>query len=195
MGVDVDQLDAGCSIRELNDRGIEIQNISSTFSLPGEFDISKLASDLPYSEYDPDKHRSLIYRPPEVDAVILLPPRGRVSITGVPCGDRIHDGIDRFISDLDAIGVEKTAFDIQVENTVATADMGESIDLYLLSMSLGLEKTEYEPEQFPGLIYRTEKGVFLVFSSGKIVITSVETYSRLSEAHEMVKTDLSKAES
>ncbi|MEM7825590.1 MAG: TATA-box-binding protein, partial [Candidatus Aenigmatarchaeota archaeon] len=53
-----------------------------------------------------------------------------------------------------------------------------------------LEGTEYEPEQFPGLVYRLKdpKAATLIFSSGKVVCTgarkikdvdfSVETISK-----------------
>jgi len=42
---------------------------------------------------------------------------------------------------------------------------------------LGLDRTEYEPEQFPGLIYRPERHecVILIFGSGKVVLTGCES--------------------
>ena len=50
------------------------------------------------------------------------------------------------------------------------------INLEALTVKLGLEDVEYEPEQFPGLIYRIEQpqGVVLIFSSGKVLFTGFE---------------------
>ena len=58
-------------------------------------------------------------------------------------------------------------------NVVCTAELGESLNLNALAIGLGLEKIEYEPEQFPGLIYRSADfdSVVLLFASGRVVIT------------------------
>jgi transcription initiation factor TFIID TATA-box-binding protein len=45
------------------------------------------------------------------------------------------------------------------------------IPLTRLVVALQMEQVEYEPEQFPGVIYRGEKGTALLFSSGKVVLT------------------------
>ena len=60
-----------------------------------------------------------------------------------------------------------------IQNYVCTGELGENLNLNALGIALGLEKTEYEPEQFPGLIYRPEdsEGVVLLFASGRVVIT------------------------
>ncbi len=56
---------------------------------------------------------------------------------------------------------------------VASADLGDKVDLNAIAMAVGLERVEYEPEQFPGLVYRMDepKVVLLIFGSGKIVCT------------------------
>jgi len=62
---------------------------------------------------------------------------------------------------------------IEVQNIVATSDFGSKINLNAIAMTLGLENVEYEPEQFPGLVYRlaVPKVVVLLFGSGKLVCT------------------------
>jgi transcription initiation factor TFIID TATA-box-binding protein len=66
-----------------------------------------------------------------------------------------------------------------VKNIVATGTVDAAFDLSKLAILLGLDVVEYEPEQFPGLMYRdTGHGcVFLVFASGKIVCTGVDDVS------------------
>lgn len=63
--------------------------------------------------------------------------------------------------------------EIVVQNIVSSADLDRSLDLNAIAISLGLENIEYEPEQFPGLVYRLDEPnvVALLSGSGKLVIT------------------------
>jgi transcription initiation factor TFIID TATA-box-binding protein len=63
-----------------------------------------------------------------------------------------------------------------VQNIVASSDLGQKINLSVIAITLGLERVEYEPEQFPGLVYRLDepKTVILLFSSGKLVCTGAK---------------------
>ncbi|MEO2117391.1 MAG: TATA-box-binding protein, partial [Methanocaldococcus sp.] len=65
--------------------------------------------------------------------------------------------------------------EIKIQNMVATADLG--IEPNLDDIALMVEGTEYEPEQFPGLVYRLDdpKVVVLIFGSGKVVITGLKS--------------------
>ena len=65
---------------------------------------------------------------------------------------------------------------ITVQNIVASSDLGQKINLSVIAITLGLERVEYEPEQFPGLVYRLDepKTVILLFSSGKLVCTGAK---------------------
>ena len=63
--------------------------------------------------------------------------------------------------------------EIKVQNIVASADLGRGLNLNAVAIGLGLENIEYEPEHFPGIVYRmsSPKVVILLFGSGKLVIT------------------------
>ena len=60
------------------------------------------------------------------------------------------------------------------------------------SDGLGLENVEYEPEQFPGLVYRIKqpKVVVLIFSSGKLVITGGKSPEECEEGARIVRMQL-----
>ena len=60
------------------------------------------------------------------------------------------------------------------------------------TLSNGRWKVEYEPEQFPGLIYRLDypKVVCLIFGSGKMVITGARHKDEILEAVEIIKDEL-----
>ena len=66
-------------------------------------------------------------------------------------------------------------FDIKIQNIVASANLQSTLNLE--AVALELENTEYEPEQFPGLVYRLSdpKVVLLLFGSGKVVCTGAKT--------------------
>lgn len=186
MGTEIGQVSQNHTQSDLKQQGLNVVNISATFNIEGEFDRIQLHEDLPNTKYKPDKHRSLIYYGDH--AVVLLPPTGRGSIVGATTVHEVRRGTCEFVSELERIGVNRGHSDIKVENIVGTTTVNEELNLNTVVMSLGFQETEYEPEQFPGVIYRSpNNNVVLIFSSGKLVITKVETYTELLSAQANVK--------
>lgn len=70
-----------------------------------------------------------------------------------------------------SLGIQEEISEFQITNIVFVSDLGTDIKLNELAITLGLENVEYEPEQFPGLVYRLNQGVILIFSSGRLVLT------------------------
>ena len=79
---------------------------------------------------------------------------------------------------------------IKIENVVASTSLGEELDLQAIALALG--GAEYEPEQFPGLVYRIDqpKVVVLLFGSGKLVCTGARKPSDVEEAVEKITVEL-----
>src|SRR5437879_11888571 len=75
---------------------------------------------------------------------------------------------------------------IKIENVVASTSLGEELDLQAIALALG--GAEYEPEQFPGLIYRLKepKTATLLFRSGKVVCTGAKSLEHVKKAIEIV---------
>jgi transcription initiation factor TFIID TATA-box-binding protein len=100
---------------------------------------------------------------------------GKYIITGADSEEKSQAVRERFLDLLAENGMLHTPDDewFRIQNIVCTAELGESLNLNALVIALGLEKTEYEPEQFPGLIYRPPgaDSVVLLFASGRVVIT------------------------
>jgi len=71
---------------------------------------------------------------------------------------------------------------------VTTTDLGGELNLTEIAMARGLENIEYEPEQFPGMVYRIRepKAVILLFSTGKIVCTGAKSVEDASKAVEIL---------
>lgn len=106
-------------------------------------------------------------------------------ITGANSGEEAHAIRERFLNLLADNGMIPAPGDewFQIQNLVSTAGLSESLNLSALAIGLGLEKTEYEPEQFPGLIYRPPgaDSVVLLFASGRVVITDTPDLATVEE--------------
>lgn len=89
---------------------------------------------------------------------------------------------------------DTSTVDYSLQNIVFSGDLNQEVDLAVLSVQLGINNTEYEPEQFPGLIYRPDgfSTVILIFSSGKTVITGGTKESEAEEVMRRVQAQLDK---
>lgn len=70
---------------------------------------------------------------------------------------------------------------INTENVVASAGIGKEVDLE--SLARKWDEADYDPDQFPGLIYSTEDPRFaiLLFQSGKFVCTGAKSIDEIYE--------------
>jgi len=151
-----------------------IENMVASTDLGMDLDLAKLAITLMDVKYEPENFPGLIYRLKDPKATLLIFRTGKVVITGAKSLEQVNAAADAVASI-----VRKAGFPIskvprsEVQNIVASADLGQKIDLTVTLMALGLEEVEYEPEVFPGLVYRMDdpKVVILIFSSGKLVCT------------------------
>jgi transcription initiation factor TFIID TATA-box-binding protein len=99
-------------------------------------------------------------------------------LTGIRDNKALADGLAIIIKSLKAAGVDTFKEPkVAVTNIVCSYDIGKYINLNKVVITLNLENIEYEPEQFPGLVYRIKdpKIVALLFSSGKIILTGGKT--------------------
>lgn len=97
---------------------------------------------------------------------------GTFQIRGAETEEMLTESFRRFEEVLDEISVSTSETEFRQVTSVFMEDLGREVNLEAFAIVLGFEHTEYEPEQFPGLIYRpTQYEVtLLVFASGKIII-------------------------
>ena len=172
---------------------VEIQNVVATSAIEQEVNLESVVMDLRGSEYDPGEFPGLIYRLDGSDATVLLFRSGNLTATGAASRKAARAAIGRFLDDLRALGLDVPAEPtVDVQNIVATADLSQSLNLSAIAIGLGLEHTEYEPEQFPGLVYRLDDPdvVVLLFGSGKCVITGGNHREVIERALDAVTTSL-----
>jgi len=154
---------------------INVVNVVGSGSLDIEFDLERVAADIgSTAEYDPDKYPGMYLRFEEDAPLITVYRTGKYIVTGADSEEEAHTIRERFLDLLAENEMIPSADDdwFRIQNFVCTAELGESLNLNGLAIGLGLENTEYEPEQFPGLIYRPTgvNSVVLLFASGRVVI-------------------------
>jgi transcription initiation factor TFIID TATA-box-binding protein len=169
--------------KEKPEDSLKVQNIVATTSLEKEVSLSKLARTQPNTEYNPETFPGLVLRIKKPKSAVLVFSSGNLVCTGVKSIAQVREVIDQVIKQLKKIGVHVTIKPkINVQNIVASGSI--NLDLNLNTLSLELENTEYEPEQFPGLVYKLNDptATFLLFSNGKLVCTGTKNKDQLEES-------------
>jgi len=166
---------------------ITIQNIVASTIFAENLDLDKIAISIEKSEYEPEQFPGLTFRIEDPKTATLLFRSGKGICTGANKLGDVKKSIEIIADKLQKIGLhiyKKKDLEIIVRNMVATANLHGEMNLTEVAMGLGLENIEYEPEQFPGLVYRIQepKVVMLLFSSGKIVCTGGKTKEEVSRA-------------
>jgi len=175
---------------------IKIENVVASTSLGEELDLQKISYALDEAEYEPEQFPGLIYRLKEPKTATLLFRSGKVVCTGAKSLEDVRRAINKVAEAVGGVGISITKHpDIEVQNIVASSDLGAEINLNAIAISLSLEKVEYEPEQFPGLVYRLDKPkvVVLLFGSGKLVCTGARKPEDVGEAVDKITEELKAA--
>ncbi len=144
-------------------------------------------------DFDPDRFPGLTYKIASPKVCALMFRSGRIVITGAKTIDDIVQALEITHKALRTHGCDVWAsYDYSIGNVVVTHDLGRELNLATLTVSLPMARTEWEPEQFPGLIYRLKDatGVCLIFSSGKCVITGNNSLEDAQEAVNSLIADL-----
>ncbi len=162
---------------------LKVQNIVATASLGKDVPLVKLARTQPNTEYNPDTFPGLVLRVKKPKSAVLVFSSGNIVCTGTKSIAQVREVIDQVIKQLRKISVNVTGKPkIEVQNIVASGSI--NLDLNLNLLSLELENTEYEPEQFPGLVYKLDEptATFLLFSNGKLVCTGTKNRAQLEDS-------------
>lgn len=162
---------------------LQVQNIVATSSLGKPVSLTKLARSNSNTEYNPEQFPGLVLRIKKPKSAVLVFSSGNLVCTGTKSVAQVKEVINQVIKQLGKIGVKITDKPkITVQNIVASGHI--DFDLNLNILALELENTEYEPEQFPGLVYKLDDPTttFLLFSNGKLVCTGTKNRAQLEEA-------------
>jgi len=172
---------------------LAVENVVALTSIGQELDLETLADDLPTADYAPDHFPGLVYRTESPQGTTLIFRSGKVVCTGAQSVIAVEDALEMFFQELRELGIHVDDDpDITIENLVTSGDLDERLNLNAIAIGLGLANIEYEPEQFPGLVYRLDEPavVVLLFGSGKLVITGARTVEDAEAALDTVQSQL-----
>jgi transcription initiation factor TFIID TATA-box-binding protein len=155
-----------------------IENIVASGSIADSIDLVELSEKVENCELNKKRFPGAVLRLQNPKITVLVFSSGKVVITGIKSPDDFVRGLDNLILKMKEAGVIcHDTPDVAVTNMVCSYNLGKYINLNKVVITFNLEKIEYEPEQFPGLVYRMSdpKIVALIFSSGKIILTGAKT--------------------
>lgn len=162
----------------------QIQNIVLSVTYEDiEFNLERLARSLDGARYDPEVFPGIAYKSEEPSASFLIFASGKMNCVGARSMNDAKMAIKKLTKKLRKAGVKiKAEPKVQVQNIVASFDFGREFDLEQIARTF--ENTEYEPEVFPGLVFRLAepKVVVLLFVSGKGVCAGAKSMSDIKKA-------------
>lgn len=162
---------------------LKVQNIVATTSLGKDISLTKLARTQSNTEYNPEQFPGLVLRIEKPKSAVLVFSSGNLVCTGTKSVAQVKEVIRAVIRQIAKIGVKVTDMPkITVQNIVASGSIELTLNLNVLALQL--ENTEYEPEQFPGLVYKLvdPPATFLLFSNGKLVCTGTKNKQQLEDS-------------
>ncbi len=171
---------------------INIENVVASATLNQRVDLNAVVKGYPGVEYRPEQFPGLVFRLKRPKTATLIFNSGKMVCTGAKSEKEARRAVMKVIRELKKGGIIIIGKpELKIQNIVASAALGGLIDLEKSAYELG--RTMYEPEQFPGLIYRMDvpKVVILLFASGKLVCTGAkqeeDVYEAVSKLHQKLE--------
>jgi len=162
----------------------KIENVVATVvvEITEKIDLNIIARKHTDVEYNPERFPGLVMRILKPKATILIFSTGKMVVTGMRKASEAGRVVEKVLKNIRKAGIKVSNPEITIQNIVASGDLHTNIDLNMAAIVM--EYAMYEPEVFPGLIYRMQepKTVFLIFSTGRIVCTGAKKKEIVKEA-------------
>ncbi|XP_065081694.1 TATA-box-binding protein [Ochlerotatus camptorhynchus] len=165
----------------------QLQNIVSTVNLSCRLDLKKIALHARNAEYNPKRFAAVIMRIREPRTTALIFSSGKMVCTGAKSEEDSRLAARKYARIIQKLGFTAKFLDFKVQNMVGSCDVRFPIRLEGLVLTHG-KFSSYEPELFPGLIYRMVKPriVLLIFVSGKVVLTGAKVRQEIYDAFDNI---------
>ncbi|KAG9275460.1 TATA-box-binding protein [Astyanax mexicanus] len=165
----------------------QLQNIVSTVNLGCKLDLKTIALRARNAEYNPKRFAAVIMRIREPRTTALIFSSGKMVCTGAKSEEQSRLAARKYARVVQKLGFPAKFLDFKIQNMVGSCDVKFPIRLEGLVLT-HQQFSSYEPELFPGLIYRMIKPriVLLIFVSGKVVLTGAKVRGEIYEAFENI---------
>jgi len=169
------------------DLAVKIENVVASGTLKHRIDFDTVVHAFPEAEYRPRQFPGVIFKLKRPSTTFLIFESGKLVCVGARSEKEARTALRKLVRKLKEGGVVIVGEpEIKIKNVVASASLGGSVDLLQLYESTREMRGRimYEPEQFPGLIYRMDspKAVFLIYSNGKVVCVGARKESDVHSA-------------
>ncbi|AVB75971.1 TATA-box-binding protein [Methanococcus maripaludis] len=160
---------------------IKIVNVVGSCDLKTPMNLEEIYPLIENAEYDPDSYHCVYIRRPDTKRIVTIFKSGKLNTAGSKSIEEAKSAVLEVVDKLNELDFTDKRPKIKIYNIVANIALNKKFDLEELSEHFG---AEYEPEQFPGAVLKTEtpKATFLIFKSGKIIINGVKSNEELESA-------------
>lgn len=171
---------------------VSIVSIVGTGEIDVELDLDAVAEDIDVASarYDPKTSPGLYIKIREDSPTITIYRTGSINIRGASTFEELNENKKEIEERFEELGINAEISSLNITNIVFKADLDKTLDLNHLAVELGLEDVEYEPEQFPGLVFRSDNGVILIFSSGKVILTGFTSVRKAESAYDNLESEV-----
>ncbi len=167
---------------------VRIENVVAFATINRDLDLKQIQKKFPKVEYNPESFPGAVFRVKTPKTATLLFRTGKMVCTGAKSSKMAKKVVGMVVSSLRKKGIKiKKDASVTIQNMVAAVNLGGKINIEQAARTL--PRSMYEPEQFPGLVYRMikPKAVILVFASGKLVCTGCkeeeDVYHAVNQLH------------
>jgi len=163
----------------------KLQNVVATFNLGVDhLDLRAIALEKAFIEYNPQKFAAATIRIRSPRTTALAFASGNMVCTGAKTELESRLAGRKYVRILQKNGIPVSFRNFKIQNIVASSEIPHTLKLLELSRAYG-PYVSYEPDLFPGLVFRTTapKLVFLLFRSGKIVITGAKSRDEIRDTY------------
>ncbi|KAL3150357.1 hypothetical protein ABBQ32_000199 [Trebouxia sp. C0010 RCD-2024] len=164
-----------------------LQNIVATVNLTCKLDLKHIALRARNAEYNPKRFAAVIIRIRDPKTTALVFASGKMVVTGAKSEQASLLAAKKFAKIIQSCENSISFTEFKLQNIVGSCDV--KFPIRLEGLAFAHEKfCSYEPELFPGLIYRmlVPKVVLLIFVSGKVVLTGAKEKQQIYDAFENI---------
>ncbi len=170
---------------------IKIQNIVAFTVLGKPISLDEMLQKVEDTEWQPEQFPGLVYKIKDPRASALIFSQGKIVCTGTKSLEDLDKAMKKIVARIRKAGISMpNKYSTRVENIVASTKVKG--DISLEDIAATLENSEYEPEQFPGLVYRISEPrvAFLLFGSGRVIVAGAQNEADIYRALEKLQKNL-----
>jgi transcription initiation factor TFIID TATA-box-binding protein len=166
-----------------------ITNIVAITSTDEKLDLDLIKRKFLNTQYKPKSFDGLVFKISDPKVTILVNWSGKLIIVGGTSIEDTNRARDRFYFELNKLGYSPVVNDFIIKNIVLAANTGKSLDIENIFNSNNDSRLEYEPEIFPGLIFKNKKPKFggAIFKSGKMSIAGLKAIEDIPQAIDIIQ--------